>query len=285
MSDQRDDPGRAAEAAVERALAAVPRWAPRAEFLRDLEVRFTSVASLRAVDAPAAGFVPARASVRPSSRPRFSGWAIAAGIAAVAASALAIFGSRTSDTLRWTPVAGHLPLSAVTVDGRSVSPAEFGSAVASGTGSHTIVTGTDPVWLQLGERVVCELAPGSEIELGPLSHDASSLVIAARKGTLRVCTGEEFVGSTLDVKTPDFELAITGTSFAVDIDEEGTCVCCLEGRVVMKAPDAFDETWAVDGGRMCRIYHDDRAPKWDELSHKHGPALAQFDELADELMK
>ncbi len=285
MNDLRDDQGRSFDAAVERALASVPRLAPRAEFLRDLEARFTSVASPRAVDAPALGVFPARASQRASSRPRVLGWAIAAGIAAVAASALAIFGSRTSDTLRWAPVAGHLPLSPVTVDGRSVGPAEFAIAFANGTVPHTLVTGTDAVWLQLGERMVCELAPGSEAELGPLPYDGSSLVIAARKGTLRVCTGEEFVGSKLDVKTPDFDLAITGTSFAVDIDDEGTCVCCLEGRVVMKAPAAFDETWAVDGGRMCRIYHDERAPKWDELSQKHGPALAEFDHLADELIQ
>lgn len=262
---------------VERALATVPRHTPRAEFLRELETQFTQVHSLRALP------------VRTSPRPRVSSWAMAAGIAAIAASALAIYGWRSSrsmpHSMHWTPVAGHLPHSTVTVDGRAVPPDELDAAVASETMSHTVVTGTDSVWFQLGEHMVCEMGPGSEVEFGPLSEDGAPFVIAARKGSLRVCTGESFVGSKLDVKTPDFDLEIVGTSFAIDIDDEGTCVCCLEGRVVMKAPKAFDETWAVDSGRMCRIYHDERAPKWDGLSEKHGPALTSFDEEAEDLIE
>lgn len=261
------------DAAVERALAAVRRRTPRAEFLRELEIRFTSVESPPALRAPT------------STRPRLPAWAIAAGVATMAACALAIYGWRSSRSMHWAPVAGHLPRSTVTVDGRAVPPDELYVAVASEAEPHTIVTGTNTVWIQLGEHMVCELGPGSEVEFGSLSREGMPLVIAARRGSLRVCTGESFVGSKLDVKTPDFDLEIVGTSFAVDIDDEGTCVCCLEGRVVMKASAAFDEKWTVEGGRMCRIYHDDRAPKWDALSEKHGPALTSFDEEADDLIQ
>lgn len=291
MSGFRNDSDRAAaDASVERALASVHRRAPRPEFLRELKGRFTSAASASAAGVPSVA--PAAAPVhqiprpaRPSSRPPLSGWTIAAGVVVIAASALAIFALRGSDARRWTPVEGRIPRSPLSVDGRAVLPRDLATALLSDTVPHTIATGTEPLWVQLGASVICEMAPDSEVEFGALAPSDRPLLLVARKGTLRVRTGEEFQGSTMNVRTPEFELVVTGTSFAIDIDEEGTCVCCLQGRVVLKAPEAFDESWAVDSGRMCRIYDDNRAPKWDEVSHKHGPALERFHELADELMQ
>jgi ferric-dicitrate binding protein FerR (iron transport regulator) len=264
---------------MERALALVPRPAPRPEFLRDLRTQFMNVAAAQTA-APTHAARPKRTQ----ARTRIPVWAIAAGILAVAASALAVFALRGPGGARWTPVDGRTPRSPLIVDGRSVAPHELADAIADPAVAHTIITGPEGLWLWLDGSVCCEIAPDSEVEVGPIPRDGASLVIVARKGTLRACTADQFVGSRMDVKTPQLDLVVTGTAFAIDIEEDGTCVCCLEGQVVMKPLRPGEKPWAVDSGRMCRIYSDQRAPRWDEMNATHRGPLEQFDEEADELM-
>lgn len=272
-----------ADSAVERALASVPQPVPRPEFLTALREQFTNPATPGAArSAEDARHGASLQFAQRRSRQRLPRFAVAAGIMAIAGTGLALWAFDPWAKASWSPVDGHLPASPIIVDGVSIPPSGLSRSMANASVAHTIATGPESLWLQLGDRMLFELAPGTEIELGPVSPRGEPLAMTTRKGALRLCTGVEFAGSRLDVATPDFDLEVTGTSFGIDIDKDGTCVCCLEGPVLVKAREAAP--WTVESGRMCRIYNDGRAPKWDALSDKHGPPLKRFDEQADALM-
>ncbi len=280
-----EESGRAsADAAVERALRNVVHRSPRVEFLRELKTKFTAVAQ----EAPPAPSVqPERRPARSESpAPTRAGrrWGIPVAIFAAAAAVLAIVALRAEQPARWSPVDGRIGTSPIVVNGRTVAHDRIADAIADETRPHVVVAGQEAAMFWVDGTVCAELAPGSEVELGPVPSDGSQLVLAVHKGTLRMCTGPGFTGSKLTVKTPEFDLAVTGTSFAIDVDEEGTCVCCLHGSVEMVPSKAIEKPWKVEGQRMCRVYKDDRAPKWDTISTSHGPALEQFDVVADALM-
>jgi hypothetical protein len=70
-------------------------------------------------------------------------------------------------------------------------------------------------------------------------------------GSAFISTGRAFHGSSLAMETPEAVAHVTGTSLAVLRDREaGTCVCVMEGRVVVSYEEGR-ESLPVPAGKRC----------------------------------
>jgi ferric-dicitrate binding protein FerR (iron transport regulator) len=70
-------------------------------------------------------------------------------------------------------------------------------------------------------------------------------------GNVFISTGRAFHGATLEMETPEAVAHVTGTSLAVLRDlEAGTCVCVMEGRVVVSYEEG-KESVPVPAGKRC----------------------------------
>ena len=70
-------------------------------------------------------------------------------------------------------------------------------------------------------------------------------------GNTFISTGRAFHGATLVMATPEAEAHVTGTSLAVLRDREaGTCICVMEGRVVVSY-EGGKESVPVPAGKRC----------------------------------
>ena len=56
-----------------------------------------------------------------------------------------------------------------------------------------------------------------------------------REGEIRVTTGSAFHGAALAIETPEARVQVVGTTFAVICEPAGTCVCVMEGRLMVGA--------------------------------------------------
>jgi ferric-dicitrate binding protein FerR (iron transport regulator) len=62
---------------------------------------------------------------------------------------------------------------------------------------------------------------------------ARRAVAEVREGEIRVTTGSAFHGARLAIETPEARVAVVGTTFAVICEPAGTCVCVMEGRLMV----------------------------------------------------
>lgn len=62
--------------------------------------------------------------------------------------------------------------------------------------------------------------------------------VAVRHGDTFYSTGSAFHGARLRVTTAQAQVLVTGTSLAVLSNEDGTCVCVMEGRVAVREAHA-----------------------------------------------
>ena len=100
-----------------------------------------------------------------------------------------------------------------------------------------------------------------------------------RYGDIRVTTGPKFHGTHLEVVTPDAAVDVTGTTLAVIVQTNGTCVCVLEGtakvgRVV--AGVGPTDMQPVSEGRLRFVWKGDRAPSTDHMREMERIKLAEF---------
>lgn len=127
-------------------------------------------------------------------------------------------------------------LASVRIDGESVASfEEFGARMAS---AERVESSGFEVRLRHREEFVIELAEDTGIRLDafrPASaagEAAGSSLIRADFGGIRVATGPDFdPSSPLVVETPHVRTEVIGTVFGLDIGDDYTCVCCLEGEV------------------------------------------------------
>ena len=123
-------------------------------------------------------------------------------------------------------------LAAIRVDGEALpSLDDFGIALAS---AKRIEVGDASIRMRRGDAYVMELGEGTEVRFeaeDPTAPEGSDVLFAA-SGAVRVATGPGFDPSVpLVVHTPHLRTAVTGTIYGIDVYEQGTCVCCLEGSV------------------------------------------------------
>ncbi|MEM8711530.1 MAG: hypothetical protein AAGG01_11295 [Planctomycetota bacterium] len=160
--------------------------------------------------------------------------------------------SREAETPGESPIAESAPawqldttfgdtaalLASVRIDGESVaSVEEFGARMAS---AARVESSGFELRLRHREEFVLELAEDTGIRLDAFRPAAESKeagrsepsLIRADFGGVRVATGPDFDPSTpLVLETPHVRTEVVGTVFGLDIGEDYTCVCCLEGAV------------------------------------------------------
>lgn len=148
---------------------------------------------------------------------------------------------------------------AVRLDGVEFPPEEYAALDRALRDGREIEVLDGELRLRFGNSVLVEATETSVFSLtgtivGEPASD-SDLSFAVERGVLRVCTGPEFPGTTLALSTPDVELGVTGTAFAVDLYDRGTCVCCTEGAVAVK-PVEIDCTHEVAAETMVFAFRD-----------------------------
>ena len=147
--------------------------------------------------------------------------------------------------------------------------------------------------LRLGDAVLVEATPTTAFAFNDASASSGDpaatsakdrlLALTVDSGVLRVCTGPDFPGSTMGLTTPDIELGVTGTAFALDIYPQGTCVCCIEGTVDVKPLD-LEQRHDVSADGMLFAHRDRAKPCFlGDVRHEHTSPLHTLEEFAKTL--
>ncbi|MBD3160526.1 MAG: hypothetical protein GF346_00270 [Candidatus Eisenbacteria bacterium] len=164
------------------------------------------------------------------------------------------------------------------VDGEPVALDSPGAAERVLRPGRRIAAGeTGAVTLVCPERLVLRIPPGGEITLPrpPGRWFGRTVRCALTRGSVGISSGPEFTGARLLVATEDADVEVLGTTLAVILIPEGTCICVLDG-VVRAAPKHGAGT-AVPAGRRCTVFHDDRPPTLEEIDEAERETLLRID--------
>lgn len=163
------------------------------------------------------------------------------------------------------------------VDGRRVHSSEGPRLLDLVQTAHEIETHEAGLRLQLGDELVMELGPRTRVS--QLSFPAASSYAAfTHTGALRLTTGPGFQ-NRLRVMTDDMETVVVGTTFGVDVESDGTCLCCVAGTVKCDARDGRGLV-PTEAGRMCYAYHSGRKPLCGEVVPVHAEPLEKLKAFA-----
>jgi ferric-dicitrate binding protein FerR (iron transport regulator) len=105
-----------------------------------------------------------------------------------------------------------------------------------------------------------------------------SVATRMERGTLRVTTGGGFPGGRLVVATPDADVEVTGSTLAIICEPAGTCVCVLDGHVMVGSSP--NDRVEVAGGMRRFIFGDGREPVLDEMRPMERTKLTMFRDQA-----
>jgi ferric-dicitrate binding protein FerR (iron transport regulator) len=221
-----------------------------------------------------------RKSLRlPSYGPRVrAGTWVAAGAAAAAAIVLVV-GTLNQGPDWW--VTGVRGEGMMTVDGQPVALTDRdamrrllvpGAEIALPKGAELDLCSDGTVALQLSTGASITLPPP------PARWIGRDMELHARAGEIRFTTGPRFPGVDLWVHTPIAAIEVTGTTLAVIVQGNGTCVCVLEGTAkVGKLADGLPtDMQPVTGGNLRFIYKGDRPSAMDEMRPWERTRLADF---------
>ncbi len=240
LKDPQPDP------ALRKALQQWPRPQARPDFRERLRAEFLAAPfEARApdeVEAPDLGPAPEVAPrwgeglpvaeiLTPALSPARKPWFTLVSIAAIAAAALFLF--QWQSPTRWS-VAASSEFTLARVDGQEFSPAQSLQLAAALEPGSVIEVEGGSLDLVLDTRLALSLAAGSTMSLVavPEPEVLASIWLDQQRGSLAVATGPGFVDADLRIQSPDSEVRIVGTRFAVDVIAGlGTCVCCDEGVV------------------------------------------------------
>jgi len=264
----------------ERARAQVRHWAPPPAD-PDFRARLKQAFVAGEIEALA----PARpATVHPLPAPRFRlrpvHWAVA--FAAAAAVAVVIGVANRGADWRVLGVTGE---GLAVIDGRPV-PLNHADQIAAMTRPGARVRLPDGATLELASagQVAVEMTSGADVVVPavPGRWFGRTVHSEVQGGELRITTGPRFHGAHLVLSTPSATVEVTGTTLAVICEAEGTCVCVLEGRV-MVGPRAGDML-AVEHLHRRFVYNDDRAPVYDDIRPGEIGTLSEFREARRQIM-
>jgi ferric-dicitrate binding protein FerR (iron transport regulator) len=251
---------------VESALRAVDRPSARPEFRSELRQRFLA----------------AEAAARPRrSAPRFLGLLAAAAV--LLAAGYFLLRPSASD---WR-VLEVAPGSVVKADG-AVLPVDDAAALARYLrGAAEIEVERGDLVLQAGDLALFDLGEGTRVAFAGFDRDdrATPLALRATSGRLRGRTGPAFPGRTMQVQAGPMQVAVTGTAFAVDYEDVGTCLCCLHGTVQVAAKSAGMAPMPLEAGHMCLVFKDERAPLWGDAPAAHAEPIERLEARAREIWR
>ena len=161
------------------------------------------------------------------------------------------------------------------------------------------------VELLIPETASLEIAAGSDLAMAILPGTRLTIPPApprwfprrsefyARGGEVRLTTGPTFQGARLDVHTTDAMVRVTGTTLAVIMEPTGTCVCVLEGEVMVGArgesagPQGAggDAMMPITSGQRAYVFRDGRTPERADIRPTELVELAKFRALRYELLE
>ena len=174
----------------------------------------------------------ARSAGRAAPRPGFVRGGVWAPLAAGFAIVALLLANRGPD---WRVISAD-GQGQVLVDGVAFTPADrAGLAAHLRRGGHVETRGAVSLDLVAPGVAAVALAPNADVQLSAAParwwrRDMSARIV---NGDAYFSTGRAFHGAQLDVRTPNASVRAVGTSFAVLSEPEGTCVCVMEGRVMV----------------------------------------------------
>lgn len=166
------------------------------------------------------------------------------------------------------------------VDGRPVRLEALGTPVARLRPGATLeVPDGLQLDLELPGIALMQIVGGSKVAVpgSPGRWFARSLTSSLEHGEVRVSTGPGFAGSRVTIATPEIHARVTGTTFAVIRNQDASCVCVLEGGVVMLAGAASD---TVHAGFRRSVFRDGRPPLLEAILPMETMKLSMLREQA-----
>ena len=154
-------------------------------------------------------------------------------VAAAAAAALIVAGLMLNRGPSYRIVSQH-GSGIASVDGHGVTLNDLASLERTiHPGSRIALPADGDLMLQAGNTMMVAIERGSVVTLPGTPGRWFARRVAGRvdSGILRVTTGPGFHGAALALRTPEAQVQVTGTTFAVICEPAGTCVCVLEGMV------------------------------------------------------
>jgi ferric-dicitrate binding protein FerR (iron transport regulator) len=120
---------------------------------------------------------------------------------------------------------------------------------------------------RLGDFIRVLVGPDAEVELPPAAGRwiGRRRLLRVEAGDIFATTGGRKLPFELVIETAETRTRILGTTFAVRCNELGTCVCLLEGRIEVAAPDGGSRTELLPDGRV-QFFEDGRPPMLQPLS-------------------
>ena len=202
------------------------------------------------------------------------------------APALAVAVTVTATALNRAPgwvVAASLGDGTITVDGRPVSARNY-SEVARLIRPGVRIRTPEGVVLRLASAGLgmMEITPGSDVTLPavPGRWFARTVQAEVQGGIARFSTAPVFRGASLSIQTPEAQIEVTGTTFAVLSMPVGTCVCVLEGR--LEVGERGSPMTTVGPGARHEIFNTGQAAMDD---HMLPPQVQPLTELRNETMR
>jgi ferric-dicitrate binding protein FerR (iron transport regulator) len=153
----------------------------------------------------------------------------------------------------------------IRIDGNTYSLGDGVRVSRALRGSREIRTLDQALLVRVADLMTLELGPESHVEILELSKGTGAIRLATDSGSLAFATGPGLQGRQLTVETPDAQIAVVGTAFAVHVLEVGTCICCTDGEVSVTCPS---------GKAGCTIVpHDESTFFHAGQSHGTGPVM------------
>lgn len=204
--------------------------------------------------------------------------------AAAAAGALIVFVSLNSGP-SWEVLSGRGE-GIVRIDGVAVAinrAAELERRLKPGARLQTPPGGE--IEIMLPGQVALQIAPGTDVTLPPSAGRWFGRNARARVagGEVRITTGARFHGARLAVETPEATVQVTGTTLAVICEPTGTCVCVLEGHVMVAARSEHPGVQVTEGRRRY-VFNDARPPEMADIRGNEIGSLREFKEQRRPLM-
>lgn len=123
-----------------------------------------------------------------------------------------------------------------------------------------------------------ELSPGTRFSIPDVPGRWFRRTVHAEVsgGEARITTASNFHGARLEIRTPEAQVEVTGTTLAVICEPEGTCVCVLEG--VVRVGDQGQPMVEVMRGRRRYVFADGRPAVSDGIRSVEEVMLTRFRE-------
>ncbi len=149
---------------------------------------------------------------------------------------------------------------------------------------RSLHTTSDRLRLRWHEDFLLEVAPDTRVELRPSTADGAQTFVASQGGlNFTSRPGEEPI--RILVETADATIEVRGSTVGIDVyGESGTCICVVEGEVIVTTKVGERRVEHVGAGRTCFIHKDGADPTLMPLVAAHGEPVEALRDAAPSLL-